>query len=169
MVSALHDVPNGAVWTQQAIQKRKDLIEGTATNSPTGLTWDVVESLPVSEDIKRQTGDWRDHIDNYKASIENIASCGVSTICYNFMPVLDWTRTDLRYELPDGARCMRFDIIDFAAFDIHILKRADAEKDFTAQIVQEADTRYLQMTEAEKKKRKEEMEKKRQEEQAAKK
>ena len=114
IVTALHDVSNGEVWSCEAIRERQGLVRGVAAQSPTGLEWEVVESLPVTEDVKRQSGDWKTHISNYKKSIENLAQCGIDTICYNFMPVLDCTRTDLRYELVNGARCMRFDAIDFA-------------------------------------------------------
>jgi len=90
---------------------------------PTQLTWDVVESLPVSEQIKKQDADWQTHIENYKLSLENLAKCGLEVVCYNFMPILDWTRTDLSWRLPNGAQCMRFDYIDFAAFDLFIAGR----------------------------------------------
>jgi mannonate dehydratase len=115
------------------------------------LTWDVVESLPVSEDIKKQKGNWREHIANYKISMKHLADSGIETICYNFMPVLDWTRTDLRWTVANGASCMRFDINDFAAFDIHILKRPGAAADFTNAIADEAARRFDAMSEDEKK------------------
>ena len=147
IVTALHQIPNGEVWSYQAIQQRQALIQRGSNGCATGLSWEVVESLPVSEDIKTQTGDWKNHLANYKASLENIAACGMTTVCYNFMPVLDWTRTDLKYQLPDGARCMRFDICDFAIFDICILKRDGAEQDFDKNVVMEARSRYAQMSE----------------------
>src|SRR5690606_15446522 len=112
VVSALHHVPNGVVWTPEEIAKRHDEIATRKDGSPSGLTWDVVESLPVSEDIKKQKNDWREHVENYKISLRNLAASGVEVICYNFMPVLDWTRTDLRWTMPNGASCMRFDIND---------------------------------------------------------
>ena len=149
IVTALHEVANGAIWSKQAIEERQALIRGSAKGSETGLSWEVVESLPVTEDIKRQTGAWQSHIANYKTSLENLAVCGLEVVCYNFMPVLDWTRTNLRHELPDGARCMRFDVFDFAAFDIFILKRKGAESDFDQDVVQEAQARYAQMSDDE--------------------
>ena len=136
IVTALHHVPNGAVWTPEEIVKRQDLVRHRKNGSPSDIEWDVVESLPVSEDIKKQKNDWRAHIANYKTSLEHLASAGIEVICYNLMPVLDWTRTSLRWELPNGARCMRFDIYDFAAFDIHILKRPGASESFEPAIVE---------------------------------
>jgi mannonate dehydratase len=126
IVTALHHIPPGLVWTSEEINKRKSAIELSADGTATGLTWDVVESLPLSEDIKKQNGDCRGHLDTYCESLRNLAAQGLQTICYNFMPILDWTRTDLAWELPNGGTCMRFDYIDFAAFDIHILNRPDA-------------------------------------------
>jgi len=123
VVSALHYVLLGEVWSTGEFLKRQWLIAHDTTG-PTGLHWNVIESLPVSEDIKRQTGPWRDHVDGWIASLHNIATAGITTVCYNFMPVLDWTRTDLTWPLMSGATCMRFDLIDFAAFDLHILSRA---------------------------------------------
>lgn len=146
IVTALHDVPNGAVWSKHAIQERQSLI----SESVEGLTWEVVESLPVSEEIKLQSGDWADHIANYKTSLKNIASCGIQTVCYNFMPVLDWTRTDLRYTLSDGARCMRFDACDFAVFDLFLLKREGADQDYSRDVLAEARFRYQNMSDRQK-------------------
>ncbi|MCE8469383.1 mannonate dehydratase, partial [Rhodovulum sulfidophilum] len=117
IVSALHHVPTGAVWTPEEIARRKAEIGTMADGTASGLTWDVVESLPVSEDIKKQTGDWRAHIEAYRDSMRNLAAAGIEVICYNFMPVLDWTRTDLAWKQPSGATCMRFDLTDFVAFD----------------------------------------------------
>jgi mannonate dehydratase len=150
VVSALHHVPNGVVWTQEEIAKRHSEIATRKDGSASGLTWDVVESLPVSEDIKKQKGDWREHIANYKISMKHLADSGIETICYNFMPVLDWTRTDLRWTVPNGGSCMRFDINDFAAFDIHILKRPGAAADFTNAIADEAARRFEAMSEDDK-------------------
>ena len=116
--------------------------------SPSGIAWDVVESLPVSEDIKKQTGQWRDHIEAYKQSLHNLADAGLSVICYNFMPVLDWTRTDLAWVRPSGATCMRFDLVDFAAFDLHVLKRDGAADDFDDALRDEATARFEAMSEA---------------------
>jgi len=150
IVTALHHVPNGEVWTCQEIEKRQEDIGRSSLGQSTGFQWDVVESLPVSEDIKQQKRDWRLHIENYKQSLRNLAACGIEIVCYNFMPVLDWTRTDLGYQLANGARCMRYDAVDFAAFDIHILERKEAEKDFPEPIVEEAADRHEHMSEARK-------------------
>lgn len=148
VVSALHHVPTGAVWTPEDIAQRQRDIAFMRDGAPSGLGWDVVESLPVSEDIKKQRGAWRDHIANYKISMRHLRDAGISVICYNFMPVLDWTRTDLAYRLSSGATCMRFDLIDFAAFDIHILLRPGAAEDFPASVVAEAAARFAKMSDA---------------------
>lgn len=148
VVSALHHVPNGEVWTPEEISRRQHQIATRRDGSPSGLAWAVVESLPISEDIKKQTGDWRTHIANYRTSMEHVAAAGIEVICYNFMPVLDWTRTALRWRLPHGGTCMRFDINDFAAFDIHILARAGASQDYTDAIVAEAEGRFALLDEA---------------------
>lgn len=147
IVTALHHLENGAVWPVEKIKNRKAQIATRLSGEKTTLSWDVVESLPVSEDIKKQDANWREHIANYKTSLENLASCGLETICYNFMPILDWTRTDLKWLLPNGATCMRFDYIDFAAFDIFILNRKNADADFTPDIVEQAQERFSQMDE----------------------
>lgn len=147
VVSALHHVPNGAVWTPEEIAKRQSEIGRMKDGSPSRLAWEVVESLPVSEDIKKQKGAWRDHIANYKTSLRNIAAAGIEVVCYNFMPVLDWTRTDLAWRVSHGGTCMRFDLVDFAAFDIHILKRKGAEADFGEDVVEEAKQRFDAMSE----------------------
>jgi mannonate dehydratase len=151
VVSALHHVPNGVVWTPEEIAKRHSEIATRKDGSASGLTWDVVESLPVSEDIKKQKGDWREHIANYKVSMRHLAESGIETICYNFMPVLDWTRTDLRWTVKHGGSCMRFDIADFAAFDIHILKRPGAAADFSNAIADQAERRAAEMSDEQKK------------------
>ncbi len=150
IVSALHHVPNGVVWTPEEITKRQLEIAVRRDGKPSGLAWDVIESLPVSEDIKKQKGPWREHIANYKTSMENVAAAGLEVICYNFMPVLDWTRTDLRYEVASGGTCMRFDINDFAVFDIHLLERPGAAADYSEAIADEAARRFAQMPEEQK-------------------
>lgn len=142
VVSALHHLPNGTIWSVEEIYARQQAISQTPDGTPSMLSWDVVESLPVSEEIKQQRGDWRTHIENYKTSIRNLAACGIDVVCYNFMPILDWTRTDLRYELSNGARCMRFDLIDFAVFDIQILGRIEAQVDYPDCVVEDSLRRY---------------------------
>ena len=146
VVSALHHVPTGALWTPDEIARRQAEISRMKDGTPSGLAWDVVESLPVSEDIKKQKGEWRAHIETYKNSLRNLRAAGIEIVCYNFMPVLDWTRTDLAYRTPTGATCMRFDFADFAAVDIHILERPGAAEDFPGDIVAEAEKRFRDMS-----------------------
>lgn len=145
IVTALHHIPAGAVWTPEEIAKRQHEVETRQDGTPTGMAWEVVESLPVSELIKQQTGNWRAHIEAWKQSMRHIAAAGIKVICYNFMPVLDWTRTDLAWPRPSGARCMRFDLIDFAVFDIHILARKDAALDFPVAVAEAAAKRFIAM------------------------
>ena len=142
IVTALHDVPNGAVWERGAIAARKAMIEAA------GLDWTVVESLPVEEGIKTRSRDWDRLIDDYRQSLTNLAACGIDVVTYNFMPLLDWTRTDLAWELPDGARALRFELVAVAAYDLFILQRPGA-RDAYADALQEAATaRYAAMDDA---------------------
>lgn len=145
VVSALHHVATGEVWTKREIERRQAEIGRISTGEPSGLKWEVVESLPVSEAVKTQTGSYREHYANYRESLQNLADSGIEVVCYNFMPVLDWTRTDLRYRVAHGGACMRFDIIDFAAFDIHILRRDGAASTFPADVVEQAAERFAAM------------------------
>ena len=141
IVSARHDVPVGLVWTTDAIQQRKREIEQPG-DARSGLSWAVVESLPVSEAIKSQSGLIKQHLEAYKASLRNLAECGLETVCYNFMPLLDWTRTDLKYPLANGGHAMRFDLVDFAVFDCCLLRRKGAEEDYAADILDRAKDRF---------------------------
>lgn len=144
IVTALHEVPAGEVWTQEAINERKAIIEAA------GLEWTVIESIPMHNDIKSRTGNYEALIENYKTSIKNAAACGIKTICYNFMPVVDWTRTDLEWELPNGARALRFEMTDFIAYDVFILERENARNDYTDAQLEIAKARFEAMNHLEK-------------------
>ncbi|MEX0969387.1 MAG: mannonate dehydratase [Paracoccaceae bacterium] len=147
VVSALHHLPTGAVWPIEEIARRQAEI-ATANDQASGLAWDVVESLPVSEAIKTQSDNCRADFENYRASLRHLAKCGIQTVCYNFMPVLDWTRTNLAAQLPKGGTTMRFDLVDFAVFDIYILARPEAASDYSEALQAQANARHAAMNDA---------------------
>ena len=140
IVSALHHIPTGDVWPVEEIARRHEAIRAG------GLVWDVVESVPVSESIKTQTGEWKQHIANWQETLRRLSESGIRTVCYNFMPVLDWTRTELRWTARHGAKAMRFDLVDFVAFDIHLLERPGAAGDYDEALREKAARRFAEMT-----------------------
>ncbi|KAA2244796.1 mannonate dehydratase [Chitinophaga agrisoli] len=144
IVTALHQIPHGAIWPVEEIAARKQLIEDA------GLTWDVVESVTVHESIKTQTGNYQDYIEKYKQTLRNLASCGIRIVTYNFMPVLDWVRTNISYRLPNGAEALYFDRADLALFDIHLLERENAARDHDPAVVEEAARRWQYYSAAQK-------------------
>jgi mannonate dehydratase len=140
VVTALHHIPYGEIWTIEEIEKRCREV-GSA-----GMKWTVIESLPVHEDIKKWSGNYLEYIENYKISLRNVAECGLKVVTYNFMPILDWLRTDPFFELPTGARTLKFERLSYVAFELFLLQRPGAEKDFTAKEIQDAKMHFEQMS-----------------------
>ena len=141
IVTSLHYIPYGVLWTKEALLERKEMVEKA------GMTWSVVESLPVHEDIKNASGSCKLYIDRYKQSIRNLGECGIKTITYNFMPVLDWVRTDLHHTLPDGSQVLYFNQVEFAVFELFILQRKGAENDYSPEIIAKAEALFKEMDE----------------------
>lgn len=143
IVTSLHDVPTGEAWPLEMIKSRKAMIEDA------GMQWDVIESIPVHNDIKSRTGNYHELIENYKTSVRNAGAAGVTTVCYNFMPVVDWTRTNLTYQLPDKSYALRFEYSDFAAYDVFVMQRQGAENDYSSDMLNKAKARFDAMSDAE--------------------
>ncbi|MDO6475406.1 mannonate dehydratase [Alteromonas sp. 1_MG-2023] len=143
IVTSLHDVPTGEAWPLETIKSRKAMIEDA------GMQWDVIESIPVHNDIKSRTGNYRELVENYKTSVRNAGAAGVTTVCYNFMPVVDWTRTNLTYQLPDKSYALRFEYSDFAAYDVFVMQRQGAENDYSSDMLNKAKARFDDMSDAE--------------------
>lgn len=144
VVTSLHEVPTGEAWSQEDVLARKALIEAA------GLHWSVVESIPLHNDIKTRSGDYRRYIENYKTSVRSVGTAGIGVVCYNFMPVVDWTRTSLRYRLSNASYALRFDIADFAAYDLYMLQRDGAAGDYSPEVITRAERRYAEMSEEQK-------------------